>query len=246
MPIKIPKRLHNDAIIEALCEIRFDSDEVPEIIVGRLTDHWRSLETVRLSSSDIPQPIREQDPRLKYTATLELRNPGNEFLIRIGSNAVSFHNTGNYLGWDKLSKKLEETFTVLFDKVPSISVKRIGFRYTNAINKKHLISQITALDYEFKIAGETVSGPVNLNVLEKSDDNHYTMTRISSLEFIEGQLPAGVNSIIDIDVYTPPTFSTSSISEVLKWINDAHSYEGTAFFKLIPDELLEKLVAEWE
>jgi len=246
MPSKNPKRLHNDAIIEALCEIRFNSKEVPEIIVGRLTDHWSSLETVRLSSSDIPQPIREQDPRLRYAATLELRDPNGEYLIRIGSNAISFHNTGNYLGWDKLSKKLEETISGLFDKVPSISVNRIGFRYTNAISDKHLISQITALDYEFKIAGKTVSGPVNLNVLEQCDDNHYTMTRISSLEFVEGQLAANVNSIIDIDVYTPPTFSTSSISEVLKWINDAHTYEGTAFFRLIPVELLDKLVAEWE
>lgn len=246
MPIKIPKRLHNDAIIEALCEIRFDSDEVPEIIVGRLTDHWSSLETVRLSSSDIPQPIREQDPRLKYTATLELRDPSNEYVIRIGSNTISFHNTGDYLGWDKLSKKMEETFTVLFEKVPSISVKRIGYRYTNAIAEKHLISDITDLDYEFKIANKKISGPVNLNVLQKCGDNHYIMTRIASLDFVEGQLPAGTNSIIDIDVYTPPTFSTSSISEVLKWINDAHTYEGTAFFKLIPEELLEKLVAEWE
>ena len=77
MPV-LPEKLKNDAIAEAVCEVRFECEEsvsLPEIVVGRLAEFetWRDYQKVRLPISDIPVSIRYQDPNLKNQPVLELR-----------------------------------------------------------------------------------------------------------------------------------------------------------------------------
>jgi hypothetical protein len=65
-----PKKLKNDAIAEALCEVRFECEEsgsLPEIVVSKLAefDPWRHFQKVRLPAYDIPPSIRSQVPHLR-------------------------------------------------------------------------------------------------------------------------------------------------------------------------------------
>jgi hypothetical protein len=94
----IPRKLKNDAIIEALFEIRFDMESVPELLYGRLADHsgWRSLEQRRLPAYDIPAPMRQVDENLRYQPVFELNDSARNSSIRIGPQVLSFHQRQPY------------------------------------------------------------------------------------------------------------------------------------------------------
>ena len=77
--IPIPRKLRDDCIIEALCELQFNSPEIPEVVLGRLADatYWSGFSRNRLPMADIPAPIRNAGPFLKYQPVLELKHPDN-------------------------------------------------------------------------------------------------------------------------------------------------------------------------
>jgi len=248
MTQKTPKRLKQDAIIEALCEIRFKTDAVPEVVVGRLSDAWEYTNQTRLPTADIPNPIRMQDPNLKHTPVLQLNLKDPEHLVKVGSNVISYHVLNNYCGWNLFHQKLKGLCDVLFEKIPNIEVTRIGFRYLNAVTStKHGIKSFHDLNLELKVDSIPITGSTNINYINQYGPQHVAMTRIASIEFVEGgHLPKNTVGFIDIDISTPINFSSKSQKEVFRWIDDAHDYEKLSFFKLIPKKQLDKIVAEWE
>lgn len=60
---RMPDRLKIDAIIEAICEVRFDMATTPEVLLGRLVDYrpWQDFVQRRMPAHDIPEPLRQAD-----------------------------------------------------------------------------------------------------------------------------------------------------------------------------------------
>lgn len=243
----IPKKLHTDAIVEAVCQIYFNSPYLPEIIVGRLSD----IESItdftinRLPAANIPNEIRNSDPNFMYQPTMELIHKQKTHLIRFSEKVVSYHITGleSYVGWEAFRIELLKTFRVLFEKINVTDVFNISFRYINALSAaKHHISDMHDLNFEAIVKNEPLNCPVNLNFVIQNDETHATTTRIAHRHFVQGSLPELTTVIVDVEVNTPPSkFKVSKLDEVMSWIDDAHTYGKEAFFKLIPDEAIKKL-----
>ena len=124
----IPKKLKKDAIVEAICEIRFESSEMPEIVAGTIStlQSLKSFTKKRLPIADIPTPIRLSDPNLKYQAFIEIVAPDNQEIIKIGGNSVSIHLSAPYPGWDIFLQKMEQHFSPLFSALTDFTVTRVG------------------------------------------------------------------------------------------------------------------------
>lgn len=241
----LPKKLKDDSIIEALCHVQFSSAELPEIVLGRLSDleQWKDYSKESLPVSNIPAPVRRSDPNLKYEPLLGLRSPDGLRLVRIGENSVSYHVVGRYCGWDAFKGELERVMVALFDKLENLVVTRLGFRYVNGLtNDRHLIPGLDALDLTIQVSNEALTGRFNLNYETSMDNTHTVMTRVASPFFVQGGLAPEVQVVVDVDVYTPPGFETVHIDSVLEWVNVAHEFEKEAFFKLLPSDILDKLV----
>lgn len=241
----IPKEVKDDSIIEALCEIRFNTNELAEIVVGRLSDHklWRGFNKNRLPVADIPGPIRAVDETLRYQPVLELRNTDGTHLVKIGSNVLSYHNVGKYCGWPVFEPALREAIDALFSAVSDVQVHRLGFRYVNAITStRHHIGGVKDLELKIEVASRNVDGPINLNFLTASDTEHLTMTRIASPEFVQGGLPADTTVVVDVDVFTPGKYLAKDMDSVVSWTRDAHELEKSAFFALIPLPVLSRWI----
>lgn len=246
--MRLPKRLKADAIVEALGEIRFESADSPEIVVGRLISNepWRTYEVQRLAGADIPEAIRLTHADLKYQPALELRSSDGFHRIRIGRNIISYHNSGRYSGWAGFGPQLARTSQWLSSTLSRSTVKRLGLRYINAMNSaKHHISSIHELDVTVDIGGSRPDGPINLNFLRENDTTHRTMTRIASPSFVQGSIPPDTAVVVDIDVFTPDQFEATNPDVVSTWLEEAHRFEKEAFFKLIPARILDQLVEEW-
>ena len=97
----LPALLYPDAILEALVEVRFDSKEIAEVVVGRLIDSpiWDTYQQSRTAIADIPQPIRESDQNLRFQPTIELRRPDGLRAVKIGGHMLSYHVMTKYPGW---------------------------------------------------------------------------------------------------------------------------------------------------
>lgn len=246
---EIPKKLRDDAILEALCQVRFASPELSEVVVGRLSDLGGKSDYVatRLPIADIPVPVRQATPAFRHQPTLELRNKDGAQIIRIGEDVLSVHVVGvrRYPGWKIFQSFLRSSFAGLFEKLQNVECKAISFRYINAVTRdRHALSDVHQLNLEVKVNSIALDGPVNLNFVVKQGEEHVVTTRIAHPQFVQGDVPEGTSAIIDVEVSTCPEFRASSVDGLMKWVDDAHSFEKIAFFSLIPKKVLSTLVEE--
>jgi len=245
----IPTKLKDDAIVEAVCQLQFRTEDVPELVIGRLTleTKWRAFKPNRLPAADIPTPVRNATPILRTEPTFELRSSDGTRVVRLNENLVSYHIVGvkQYSGWRQFRPELEETAKAIFDQLKSPEISKLTLRYINAIHpERHFIKVVHDLALEVTVGGSKVFGPLNVNFVEQDGPDHRTTTRIAHPEFVQGVLPDGTCAVVDVEVTSPPHFSAKELGKVMSWIEAAHTYEKAAFFKLIPSPVLSRLTEE--
>lgn len=245
----LPTKLKDDAIVEAICQIQFVSEDLPEVVIGRATDYWGKHGYVaeRLPIADIPASIRQSDPNLRFQPTIQLREKQGSNLIRISEQAISFHVVGEkrYPGWQKYRTQLQSVVEALFSNMTNFAVTRIGLRYINAIvQDRHFINDIHDLEFEVCVGGKKLICPVNLNFNVPEGDEHIVTTRLAHSSFVQGTLPAKTSAVIDVEVSTTNEFLSKNAGNVMMWIEKAHTFEKGAFFALIPNVIQQKLVED--
>lgn len=239
-------KLKDDALIEALIDIRFEvpQDFPEELVIGRLVDRepWSSWTMRRLPSSEIPSAIRRTDENLRYQASVELRGPGNQTAVKIGSNVLSMHCLVPYPGWNEFRSKIEEALLDLFRKFHGVRISRLGLRYVNAFEaERHGIASVEDLDLRIILSGEDLGPNINLNFRKACSESHAVMTRVASADFVRGQLPKTSTVIADIDVYTPGDYSEDDPNRIMEWVDQAHEFEKDSFFALLTESQIEAL-----
>jgi len=241
-----PTRLKKDGILEALVEVRFHTDELPEVILGRLSDNptLKGLDRTRTPIADIPAPIRESDPSLKYSPVFEYKNDGPTEMYKFNHHMFSFHNVSEYQGWDAFKLKVNELISLLFERFDDVSVNRVGLRYINCLNPEHSISSINDLKIGVEVSGSALAGNFNLNYLDNSDDKVESLIRVASPNFIDGKLPDDAVAFCDFDVFTPKGTKLSSLKECMEWLEIAHNKEKQLFFDMLPNSVIESLREE--
>lgn len=63
-------RLKDDPIVEALLDVRFETKELPEVVIGRLSEmgEWHKLVKTRLPTADIPLAFRNANAQMRFFA----------------------------------------------------------------------------------------------------------------------------------------------------------------------------------
>lgn len=239
--MSLPNKLKKDAILEAICEFRFESEELDELVLGRLSEDapWQTFARIRLPLSDMPAPIRKNDPTLKYQPVIELRDHETTRLVKIGSNVISAHVMALYCGWTAFRPQLHVVLDVLFAKLPRVRISRIGLRYVNAMARSdHYIDDINALRLKIKIDDERLTVPFSLAYM-KVDREITSVIKIASPSLVTGaNLPPDFVALIDVDVFTSENFVISDVQAGKNWIDRAHQTEKEEFFRLWPEEAL--------
>jgi len=248
MQAALPSKLKEDAIVEALLEIQFESDDLGEIVIGRLSDfdQWSGCSSQRLNASNIPEGIRDSDPALRYQPVIERRSQDGASNARIGSHVLSYHAYAPYLGWSEFRPKLFSIVDELFKKTTNLRITRLGFRYINYLQSgKHSVESPADLTLSIMLGEEPIVGGFNLSYLDTISKHHHILTRVVSPDFIESATrPDDVVCAADIDVFTAKDFTTGVKEDILKWIEDAHTAEKEAFFCLFKKDTIELLKSE--
>jgi uncharacterized protein (TIGR04255 family) len=243
-PKPIPKKLKHDAIVEALLEIRFDTEAIPEVLFGRLVDHpsWKGFAQRRLPAYDIPAPMRQADENFRYQPLFELKNAADQRLLRVGPQVLSYHQLAPYPGWLKFRPCLHEAVDQLFAKAGAVTIRRLGFRYVNALRPDlHGISGMADLDIDVRVSNDAILSNVNVNYTRTLSDEMLCTVRVATTEFVQGALPPAATTFIDVDVFTKGGFQTSDSAEVKTWVETAHEREKESFFDLLKVSTIEAL-----
>jgi len=240
----LPERIDPDAILEALVEFRFEPTELPEAIVGRLLDTplWGDYSQVRLATADIPQPLRENDPNFRYMPIIELRKKDNTRSAKVGGHVFSYHVLPPYPGWSVFRQEINTVLTAIVQKLKSADFSRLGFRYINVFRpEQHHVSGLSDTNVTIVIGNEQLSESVNLNYRRSFDTNHTVTVKVSTPEFVVGNVQPGFSLLCDIDVATKTDVSVTGLEATTSWIDDAHDLEKEEFFKILHEDITMQL-----
>ena len=245
----IQGKLKHDAIVEAVFEMRFrvttTPEILPEILFGRLAEYdpWRSLTQRRMPFYGVPAAAREANPNLRYQPFFELIDSEKPTrFVRIGPQVLSYHRVAPYIGWERFHPELEQAIDGLFEKSYGLTIERLGIRYMNALRSDiHGIRSISDLDMKLQVAGDIVSGNVNVNFTTAASEQTDCTVRVATTEFVQGDLPTNTSVYVDIDVFTKPGFETNDSADVKTWVVTAHANEKEQFFRLLTEDTIQSL-----
>lgn len=240
----IPVKLKDDAIVEALFEIRFEMATIPEVFFGRLAEYgpWKGFTQAPMPAYNFPPALRQADPLLRYQPVFALVDEGTGRAVRIGPQVLSYHRRMPYVGWAEFKPELDGVIAGVFEKADGLSVKRLGLRYLNALRTDvHGIRLISDLDLKLEVSGESIAGNANLNFTTDDSGDTICTVRIATTEFIHGELPKNTSVYVDVDVSTKPGFETNDQALVKNWIEAAHTKEKEQFFRLLTATTIELL-----
>ena len=245
-----PQKLTNDAILEAILDIRFDYDpkRVSEIFFGRLVDkqEWRNFQQSRSAVAEIPEYIRRTQGNLRYQSTFHLIAPDGCISVQVGPQVFIYGRRGTYPGWDNaLKRELESAVDHLFEVGNNLQVTRLGLRYVNALRSdSHGIGGFNDLDLSISVFGSPVKENLSFNFVTRADTDFETMNRVTTVDRASGQIPENTTVIVDIDVYTGNNFRTNRADQVKEWAIKAHEIEKESFFGILGSKATQRLRAD--
>lgn len=249
---RIPKRLVNNPIQEALFEVRFEGAGIPptEILPGIFFTHGAEkfgLTSIERLMPAIPKELIQKDERLRYLPQVRIK--GNRLGIQIGDQIASIAYLSPYEGWEVFRKNIEEFLSIL-DQVREKVFKnftRFSLKYVNLFEDFH---DITCLDLDIKIGDKQVSKERIALGVEFLEGNRTIILTIDSTAMIqlEGKTKRGL--LLAIDAIEHISFDSQNQSKILTLIKerleDLHNVEKTWFFKLLKQETIDKLVPEYD
>lgn len=247
--MSLPKKLKDDAITAVAFEIRFNSHQVEELIVGRIAEwaheNFPNAEMTRTGAADIPLPLRKSNPQFLNLSTLDItvdKSATSRRIIRIGNSVLGYILRGQYCGWDDFELELSNAVDGLFNSIEISRVVRLGLRYTNAFRPDlHLISGLADINFQLVVDEEHIVEQASATFAKQVSDNHKVAYRIGTTEYWNEVMPEGTTVIADFDVHSVLEIEPEAPDQIKAWIREAHEFEKAAFFSILPDRIIDKL-----
>lgn len=233
----IPIKITPDPIINAVIEIRFNTD-IPEnavfgAIYNKLSNNYPIYKNL-----GIPFEISHIVPQLKHSAEAEISN--EDYVIGIGSNVVLFKIQGDYKGWDVFYSIFKRDFEFLLQSENLIKdVERIGLRYINIFKNENDI--FNSFDLDIKFGNKENYKVKNTSYTTTLIDNDISLTLRIADQVKSSKAEEGL--LLDIDAYKTDELKKNKIMET---INSLHEAEKKLFFRLLKIDFLNKFNPVYE
>lgn len=236
--MQIPQKISPCPIIEAVVEIRFESEMPSDAVFGVLYNDFKSeyKKVEKLPILQFPEFVRTKDASLKFQPLYKLIR--DNFILQLGPNVLAIANVDQYVGWQVFSQKILDTLLRIKHLGIAEKAVRLGIRYINYfeldiyenIKLKFTLSDepFTAEQITFRSKLSLGKFKANLNIL---NNGSISRNNISDL-----------GSVIDIDTYNEDEIDFSDIASL---IEDGHLEEKKLFFGLLKDEFLHQLNPEY-
>lgn len=203
----IPARLKKDPLIEVIWQVQFEPKEglpvgdlLPGILYSALKADHPDLQLHRLPTADIPVPVAQMDPNLRFSAKYRMEEPGSPFLFQVGDRIVTMNCRKPYAGWSSFKERVLKLLGIIeqSDLVPT--PMRHSLRYINLLALDPA-PNLKALQVNLQIGQwHLESLPLQMRV-EIPDGNCNHIVQIATPA--EANLPAGRSqgSVLDLETF---------------------------------------------
>lgn len=236
--MSLPVKIEPCPLIETVIELRLQrKDAIPQdavfgIVFNALKVKYPSVKGLPIL--ELPEPIRNNDPNLKY-APYYISTRDN-ISLNIGPNVISLGCQSPYVGWTKLFSEIKETFntihdTGVFEKVLRVSIRAIDFFDGNIFENINLKinlmgSVVTPKNTIFKTV--LMEGEIS-TVLQIANDVNIKTSDSKEL----------LGSVVDLDsFYLAREKEDLKINEIFDRVEEVHLVEKKLFFTLMNEDFL--------
>lgn len=246
---RAPSRLRRDPILEAICEIRFDSESsnlaalLPGLLFKRLGSSYPRLE--RLPVADLPVEIRDAVPDSIHQPHFRLH--GDMGIVQIAERKISVASAHEkYPGWTTFRPLVCEAWNAVLETGLITAVNRVSVKFVNMldISDEMMLSDVMAMRIHL---GEAEIGlePFQFTT-ETASNDHISVLQIvnpAKATFPNGSSRTGmlldVDTIKVVDEGVPTT-------EVGTLLDAAHDEEKRVFFSLLTQKTMDRMEPEYD
>lgn len=232
---QIPKRLNKEPLIEAIWQAQFEPKEglpvgelLPGILYSALNRDYPTLRLHRLPTADVPAPIVQLDPNLRFTPKYRIEEPGSPFLFQVGDRIVTMNCKKPYVGWPVFKEKILKLLEVIEGSGLVPVPGRHSLRYIDLLTLD-APPDLKALQVQFQIGQWGLQNrPLQLRV-ELPDEGCSHVVQIATPA--EANLPEGKvqGSVIDLETFS--NSMPSSWHDVRAQIDQIHARSKAVFYQ---------------
>jgi uncharacterized protein (TIGR04255 family) len=242
--MKVPIQLKIIPILEAVYEVRFETDMPTDTVSGIIFKEFSSdySDAITLPVKTLPVELRENDINLKYQPHMKMTSNDGKFVLQFGQRVISLHFATPH--YDRFENFYSNIITVSkrLDKlnIPR-EVVRIGLRYVDFF-EENLVTGYSfeklSLDVDIakKGAGENFSCSTSFtDSLAKHKVQFfkdYAITHNSKEK---------LGDLIDLDAAVLNVGDCQNFEDSAKRISPVHEEQKKIFFSLIGEEITKLL-----
>lgn len=224
---QIPKRLNKEPLIEAIWQAQFEPKEglpvgdlLPGILYPALKVEYPNLQLYRLPTADIPAPVAQIDPNLRFSAKYRMEEPGSPFMFQVGDRIVTMNCRKPYAGWSVFKERILKLLEVIESSGLVPVPRRHSLRYIDLLILDPP-PDLKALQVQFQIGQWSLQNhPLQMRVeIPDEECNHVVQIATPA----EANLPEGrlQGSVIDLEtVSSSMPISWQDVSAQIDLIHD--------------------------
>lgn len=244
---RIPLKIDNPPLVEAIIELRFTSRIPGDLLVGQLhalfSDDFPTV--IKLAAADIPSQLRSVDQNIRYAPHYSLED--EKYRIGIGTNVISIackiDQETLYPGWAAFSSVFESCIEK-FSNSPQLKIddfERIGIRFINKLEIGNLWSITNLkLDSPFDTSDAKESEfYLGLTIEENSIKSNLRVAANANI-VVDGKIASA--TIIDVDSYIEAAIP---LNEIIANADKAHERTKFVFFNVLEDEYVKSFNPEY-
>jgi len=242
---RVPERriYKNPPIAEAVCEIRYASDDWDPTIPGRMQERLSGRydgkpQEQRLFQADLMQVDAPDGSGLgiqgRQQNRIQLRNRSDTFVLSLAENVLSISDLAPYSGWESFRDRIEEAVHTYSDLASPHGVPRIGVRY---INHVFVAADVDSLGEYFKVA--PLPSPdlgASMHTFLLRSESRYDDDVGLTVTFARSESESAESAfVLDLDVWTESDMEADA-EPTLRVITDLRDRERIAFEQHITDK----------
>ena len=253
MSIRLPKKLGREPLIDAIFELRLSNEDavadvLPGFLFGRLDG---GVKIERLPQHELPKPIRDRDPNLRFSALMRLH--WDQYVINIGDRVVGIGCKLPYPGWDAGFRPTIDKILELIGQLNLITaVTRHSIKYVNIVEAEteDIADQLSKIRLSMSLGDEPiVRDKINLRIERTDGDIIHVVSLVTgaTAKSTEGNLMrTGIVVDVDTIVNLPDTSYADWHSMLSENLNDLRLSNKETFFKCLTKQTIVDMEPEYD
>lgn len=244
---RIPKRLKNEPLIEAIWQVQFEStsgaplgDLLPGVLFSVLRSQYEGLQLQRLPSADIPAQMAQIDPNLRLMAKYRIEEPNSPFMFQVGDRVITLNCRRPYVGWTTFKEQILALAEIIQSSGLVAAPLRHSLRYIDLITLEPAPS-ISFLRMSMKLGQFDIQNKPMQTRIEILDGTCTHVVQIATPAQV--QFPEGMKEGAIVDLETFFSENLKNWNEIAMQIDHLHERSKVLFFESI---LTEKAIDQME